>query len=210
MWKLAGWRQNIFPKTQSRPSSYTHKPSLVISLFLSGFAIERESSSLLFSFMAFSGCLVLSPRESFTHQTHYLCLSHSLTAPTHSATLMSPQIHITLAIKLKKLEVTLLRLLSTPYSFFPYPQLVFLFVLFHFPPYLPFALSISLAQWQSLSPWHASRQWRRGITWHHGKTNFLCVDSQRPCIAKTDLKHLLYTHLQFHHNFNLGSSFLPF
>lgn len=209
MWKQAGWRQNIFPKTQSRPSSYTHKPSLVISLFLSGFTIERENSSLLFSFMAFSGCLLLSPHESFTHQTHYLCLSHSLTAPTHSATLMSPQT-ITLAIRLKKLEVTLLRLLSTPYSFFL--TLSLCSFLYSFILHLICLLLF-------LSGWLSDRACRHdmhpasegdaslGTT---AKTNFLCVDSQRPCTAKTDLKHFLYTHLQFHHNFNLGSSFLPF
>ena len=40
--------------------------------------------------MSFSGCLVMSPSQSFTQQANYLSLSRSPAAPTHSVTRMSP------------------------------------------------------------------------------------------------------------------------
>lgn len=52
--------------------------------------VEREIHSPQFIFTSFSGCLVMSPSQSFTQQAHYLSLSRSPAAPTHSVTCKSP------------------------------------------------------------------------------------------------------------------------
>lgn len=81
----AGWRHNILPKTQSRLASCAHKPCLFITSLL------REKSTLLSWFLCLSlAVLVMSPSQSFTQQAHYLSLSRSPAAPTHSVTCMSP------------------------------------------------------------------------------------------------------------------------
>lgn len=159
-----GWQRNVLPMTRNRlPSHSQTPPCLVISLFLSCICI------LLFSFMyvslSLSGCLVLSPSQSFSHQ-HTISPSHtrSPAAPTHSVTLMSLQT-ISLTIMLRKLELILSFLLSSPYScfFLALPSACVPSPALSLAPYLPFPFSISLARWRSLSPWHASRQLKKAM-----------------------------------------------
>lgn len=133
---------------------YSQTPPRYLFVPVSHRYSERKQ---LFSilFYVFLWCPVLYCGQSFTHQT--LSLSHSPAAPIHSATLMSLQT-ISLTITLKELELTLFFLLCSPLFLLPCPQLAFLSLLLHFTPYLPFPLSISLAQSQSPLPWRASRQ----------------------------------------------------
>lgn len=160
----AGWlTAKYFPQdTKQTVVLVTNPPPrLVISLFLSRIGIKRDHHLLLFSFMSFSlslsGCLVLSPSQSFTrqltispsrsHQQHQLILSLSCHrrlshSPSHSRNWNS-----------------LCYYCSPPPVLFAPPSAWAPFLALSLTPYLPFPLfSISLAQWQSLSPWNVSRQ----------------------------------------------------
>lgn len=120
LWELAdSLRFSPQHKASHRPT-HKHPLCLVIALFLS-----RIRTSILFN-VVLSGCLVLFPSQSFTHQlTTSLAHSLSLSVPTHSVT-RSPQTIFHHAQETASLILALLSLLSVLY-----PQLVFTFLIFH-------------------------------------------------------------------------------
>lgn len=183
----AGWQPNIFPKTKSHCPTHKHPPEL-LSL-CSSLASELLYVSLWLS------CLVL--QSIFHLPTNYLSLSHSCSTAVLTHSVAHSQ-HRQSTITLRKLQ--LLFLLSSPCSVSSTLSLCVYFLDLSLTPYLPFSLSITIARWQNLLPC---------IPPPGGNVScaVLCVshpapskrfshsvDSEKLCVIKTDLTHLLYTY----------------